>query len=136
MLVFLILFGVSLVGVVWMLSRKLALVKSGGYEPAEEVHDHPFVPDIEKIKHFTKRGAKRYGYLALVTTLRVYVKTTNELKNRYMEIRQKMRNLKNKSVTEAQTMEQEASRFLKMISEYKHKIREIKHQIHEEERTK
>ncbi len=115
-----------------MVGRKLALVNSGNVVTQE--HPHVFVPDLVKIRHMTKVNAKRYGYLMLLITLRLYVRTVNLLKSQYRELETRIKNMRKKKGVSGTEEEQEASKFLKMISEYKHKIRAIKQKIHEEEK--
>ncbi len=131
MLTLIILFFVSLTAIVVMLGRKLAHVNSG--EAVAQEHPHVFVPDFQKIKQLTKVNSKRYGYLLLVATLRAYVRSINMLKIQYRNLETKIKNMRRGS-SETVSEEQQASKFLKMISEYKHKIRKIKHKIHEEEK--
>ncbi|HEY4503208.1 MAG TPA: hypothetical protein VJC14_02135 [Candidatus Paceibacterota bacterium] len=133
MYIILILFFVSLASIIFMIGRKLVLVKGG--HVAETEHSHIFVPDIEKIKQVTTVHAKKYGYAALVTTLRLYIKSSNILKDKYNKLRTKIKERRNRNKGDAEIIleEQKANKFLKMISDYKHKIREIKHKIKREE---
>ena len=59
MYLIIILFLVSLIGIVIMLGRKLVLVRNGLAESGE--HFHPFVPDLIKIKYLAQKSVKRYG---------------------------------------------------------------------------
>ena len=88
-------------------------------------------PSLEEWKHLTITSIKKHGYAGLVATIRFYVRSTNFLKNKYQEIKTKVKNINGKKLREEE--KREVSGFLKMISEYKHKIREIKHKIKEEE---
>ena len=136
MYIFLTLFFISLASIIFMIGRKLALVKSGQVVPPE--HSHVFVPDLQKIKQATGESAKKYGYLALVATFRFYIKTSDLLKNKYEELKIKIKNASNRRKNggkEVMIPEQETNKFLKLISDYKHKIREIKHKIREEEKN-
>jgi hypothetical protein len=130
----LILFFLSLSGIIVMIGRKLVLVKNS---PAIEIqHAHPFVPDLQKIKHLTFKNSKKLGYIALFITLRFFIKSSNFIKTKSIflikELRNKFRKNK-KNLTNELTEKKEVSKYLKMISEYRHKIREIKHKIKEEE---
>ena len=87
---------------------------------------------IEELKYRTIKKVKHHGYNTLVATIRLYVRGTNLLKNKYQEIKIKIVENKNRWNNDL-PKRQEVSKFLKMISDYKHKIREIKHKIKEEE---
>lgn len=128
----LILFFVSLTGITVMIGRKLTLVKNGRI--AESHHPHPFIPDFNKIKHLIFENTKKYGHLSLVTILRFYIRSSYFFKKKYEEIKIKIKNISTpKDLNGNGTKKTEVSKFLKMISDYKHKIREIKQKIHEEE---
>lgn len=132
MYILLILFSASLIGIIVMIGRKLELAKNG--QIPESYYSHPFIPDIQKIKYLTFRSLKKYGHLGLVTTIRYYIRSTNFLKNKYQEIKTKVKNLNIKSNHNGNLPEKvEENKFLKMISEYKNKIRKIKHRVIEEE---
>jgi len=137
MYIIIILFLVSLIGIVIMLGRKLVLVRNGLAESGE--HFHPFVPDLIKIKYLTQKSVKRYGYLVLVATLRWHIRFSNLLKYQYQKIKTVLKEMTHKHITlqgDTPPETREVSGFLKMISEYKHKIRNIKHKIKEEEGKK
>src|SRR3989344_4107706 len=101
---------------------------SGIIEENRQFEIHPYVREI---KHITIKNIKKYGHVSLVETLRLYIKSSNFLKNKYEEI--KMKNMEYRNRLASDLPEKQVSKFLKMISDYKHKIREIKHKIHEEE---
>lgn len=93
------------------------------------------IPYIREIRHVTVKNIKKYGHISLVATLRFYIRLNNFLKNKYGEIKIKIKNKlkKSKGLEDGPSEKKEVSGFLKMISDYKRKIREIKHRIHEEE---
>lgn len=126
----LILFFGSLLGITFMIGRKLVMLSNG----QASHHGETFfkTEHLEEWKNLTVQNVKKHGYTGLVMTIRYYVKTTNLLKNKYEEIKIKAKNLHSKHLGKSEE-KREVSKFLKMISEYKHKIREIKHKIHEEE---
>lgn len=135
MYLLLILFFGSLLGIIFMIGRKLVMLKNGYVVQREEVVFE--VPLLEKAKHITIKNIKKHGYIGLVATIRFYIRSTNFLKNKYQEVRTKIKNMSNRNKNQNLIEDkQEISKFLKMISEYKHKIREIKHKIKEEENTK
>ncbi len=129
----LIFFFLSLVGIIMMIGFKLALVRNGHTIKIE--HSHPFVLDLQKMKHLTLRGVKRFGYLALFVTIRFFVKSSNSIKNTskivLKELQEKFGGNKN-SLNEI-TEKKEVSKYLKIIGEYRQKIKEMKHKIKEEE---
>jgi hypothetical protein len=128
----LILFFSSLLGIAIMLGRKIVFAPHG--EMFEEDYEHPFVPDIEKIKALTLHHTKRYGHKGLVTTLRLYLKSRHLLKNTYEVSKEKIKNLNTKNGTNGEVVEKvEVSKFLKAMSAYKNRIRAIKRKIKEEE---
>lgn len=133
MYILLILFFASLLSIIFIIGRKLFLIRNGQVVIREETVLK--LPEAEKIKDFILENLKKYGHLGLVEIIRFYVKTINFSKKKYEEIKTKIKN-KNilKDLNENTVEKVEVSKFLKMISEYKHKIKEIKHKIHEEEK--
>lgn len=134
MSILLILFFTSFFGIIIMIGRKLVLLQNGQTLEREEVSFK--IPHLEKIKHLTVKNMKKYGHMSLVTTLRFYVRSMNLLKNKYEETKIKIKNFNTRKDSNGNGAEKvEVSKFLKMISEYKHKIRAIKQKIHEEENS-
>jgi hypothetical protein len=118
-----------------MLKRKLALVASG-HSFVRIEHAHPFVPDLQKIKHVAKKNAKKVGYISLFLILKFFIKSSNLIKTKskilIKELKKKFR--KNKENYADELIEKkEVSKYLKVISEYKDKIRKMKDVIKEEE---
>ncbi len=130
MYVILILFFASLSGIVWMLGRKLELfADEAGFHSEEVLFEVPF---LKEVKNITVTGIKKHGYSGLVGTIRLYMRSSNFVKDRYEKAKV---SIKNKTNKQGHLMErQEISKFLKVVSDYKHKIREIKHKIKEEEK--
>ena len=134
MSILLILFFTSFFGIIIMIGRKLVLLQNGQTLEREEVSFK--IPHLEKIKHLTVKNMRKYGHMSLVTTLRFYVRSMNLLKNKYEETKIKIKNFNTRKDSNGNGAEKvEVSKFLKMISEYKHKIRAIKQKIHEEENS-
>ena len=127
----LILFFASFFGIIIMIGRKLVLLRNGQVLAREEILFG--IPHIEKVKDLFIKNLKKYGHISLVMTIRFYVRSTNLLKNKYGEIKIKIRDMTQKSLHGNSSEKTEVSKFLKMILDYKRKIREIKHKIHEEE---
>ncbi|OGI79494.1 hypothetical protein A3F19_02135 [Candidatus Nomurabacteria bacterium RIFCSPHIGHO2_12_FULL_37_29] len=134
MSILLILFFTSFFGIIIMIGRKLVLLQNGQTLERKEISFK--IPHLEKIKHLTVKNMKKYGHMSLVTTLRFYVRSMNLLKNKYEETKIKIKNFNTRKDSNGNGAEKvEVSKFLKMISEYKHKIRAIKQKIHEEENS-
>ncbi len=130
MYILLILFFASLFSIIFMIGRKLVLIRNGENVVVEEITVE--FPNLQEWKQTGIQNIKKYGRISLIATLRAYFRSQNIVKNQYQEFRKKVKKIYKK---EAGHVEQkiEVSKFLKMVSEYKQKIREIKHQIHEEE---
>lgn len=124
------LFFVSLLGITFMIGRKLILLQSGQITHGNDISSE--TPYLEELKVITIKNIKKHGFIGLVATIRFYVRSTNFLKNKYQEVKKRVRNFSDGRLNNNEE-KKEVSKFLKMISEYKHKIREIKHKIKEEE---
>jgi len=125
----LILFFTSLFSIIIMIGRKLFLLQSGQISSNTEVLLE--VSHLEKVKLFTVKNIKKYERILLVEILRLYIRFSNFLKNKYREIKIKIRNRNKKNNLNSE--KREISKFLKIIGDYKNKIREIKHKIKKEE---
>ncbi len=131
----LILFFGSLLGMTLMIGRKVMALQT---EDNRKLHLDGFVfeiPHLDSFQEATTKELKKYGYATLVMTLKAYVKSTNMLKEQYKDLITLLENAKNRNIPENQlkAVEDKASSFLGMITEYKNKIRKIKHRIAEEE---
>lgn len=132
-----ILFFLSLTGIVIMIWREMILVKNG--QVATVKHSHPFVGDLQKIKHITFKNSKKFGYTTVFVTLRFFIKSSNFIKTRSIMLAKEIKNVfkkKNGILIEEKEEKKEPSKYLKVISEYREKIREIKDRIKEEEGIK
>ena len=129
--ILLILFFTSLSATVFMVGRKLVLLR----QQHGEVLNHEEVlfelPYLKEAKHATIKGIKKHGYALLVGIIRLYVRSANFLKSKYEVLKSKLRNEHKAEQTTGD--KKEISKFLKNVLEYKQKIREIKHRIKEEE---
>ena len=125
------LFFISLLGITFMIGRKLVMLQNGQVQNKEETILK--APYLEEWKHLTIKNIKKHGYIGLVATIRFYIRSSNFLKNKYQEVKIKIKNIRSKNSNGNSPEKREVSKFLKMISEYKHKIRKIKHKIKEEE---
>ena len=117
-----------------MIWRELILVKNG--QVATVQHSHPFVPDLQKIKHVTFKGTKKISYAVIFVTLRFFIKSSNFIKTKSIILIKELKNKFKKSDSNSSndTVEKkEVSKYLKTISEYRQKIKQMKHRIKEEE---
>lgn len=127
--ILLILFFASLISIIAMIGRKLVALKHEEIPNHEEVLFE--VPYLKEVKHITIAGIRKSGYALLVSTVRLYVRLTNFLKEKYQDLKTKIRNIIMENHINGE--KKEISKFLKIIGEYKNKIREIKHKIKKEE---
>ena len=129
MYLLLILFFGSLVGISFMIGRKFMVMQEGVVVHSSEnlIRD-----SYEEWKHATIKNIKKYSYVTLVGTIRFYVHAVNFTKRQYETLEVKVKNIIQKK-KKNNVVSTEPSKFLKMISDYKHKIRKIRHQINEEE---
>ncbi|OGI69344.1 hypothetical protein A2643_01360 [Candidatus Nomurabacteria bacterium RIFCSPHIGHO2_01_FULL_39_220] len=125
----LILFFASLTAIILMISRKLVIMEHDQIVDHEEVLFE--VPFLKEIKHLMVKNMRKHGYTGLVTSLRFYVKSTNFLKDKYQDMKTKVKNKIQENNTNSQN--KEISKFLKIIGDYKQKIRDIKNKIKKEE---
>ena len=130
----LIFFFLSLLSIIIMIERKLVLVRNG--QVARVQHPHPFVPELQKIKHLTFKNTKKFGYVVVFTTLKFFIKSSNFIKTKSVllikEIKNKFKKNKEELPNES-IVKREPSKYLSIISEYRQKIRKMKHKIKEEE---
>lgn len=127
-----ILFFLSLLGITVMVGRKVWLLPEG--EVVGEDYEHPFVDDVERLKHATLHHSKKIGRLGLIATIRFYLKSRHFIKNKYETSKEKILKLNVKNGTNGEKVEKvEVSKYLKVISTYKNRIRALKHKIKEEE---
>lgn len=125
----LISFFISLLAIIFMIGRKLVLLKNGNIATMEQ-SDIEFI-NLKELRHNTFKNIKKYEHIVLVAVVRFYIKLINLLKNIYHIVKTTIRSFRKRKQGNE---EKEVSKFLKVVSEYKQKIREIKHQIHEEDK--
>lgn len=136
MTLFLILFFISLFGIVFLIGRKLVLVQNSNIRDNIILGDFAFeVADLEDVKHITTKKLKKYGYVLLVNTIRVYVKSGITLKKVYTKTSTKIYEINSKYFKKNESYDKikQASSFLSTIGEYKKKISKIKQEIKREE---
>ncbi|MES2023179.1 MAG: hypothetical protein V4439_00665 [Patescibacteria group bacterium] len=137
----LILFFASLAGIILMIGRKVLKLRQNFAVDIQVIDAEKFlfeIPNLEDAKYVVMKHAKRYGFIALVITLRSYILTHNFLKKKHQELTIKAKNTINRYIPQKEKAikQKEISGFLKTISEYKQKIQKIKHRIKEEEGIK
>lgn len=130
MYLLLILFFGSLLVISFMIGRKVWMLQSGHIFHKDEAFLKNY---LEELKHLAAKNIKKYGYAGLVTAIRLHIRSKKMASNKYQEIKIKINSMRSKKAKAGAEEKQEISKFLKIISEYKHKIREIKHKINEEE---
>jgi len=115
-----------------MIGRKLVVLSNGNTRvfDTEEISGVPFIEDL---KEKTTKNIKKYGYVGLVGLMRGYFRSKNFLKIKYQEVKEKTMAFKNKKTENISSEKKEASKFLKMVTDYKYKIRRIKEDIENEE---
>ena len=127
---FIVLFFLSLLGIIFMVGKKLRLILNGQMPPVEQV---PFeVPCFEELEKSSGKMMRRLGYFLLVETIRAYVRLIQFLKNTYEKAEKKLAERLNKNGAVPSTPK-EPNRFLNTVALYKRKIGEIKDEIKEEE---
>ncbi len=129
------LFFISLFSIIFMIGRKLALVRNGNVV-VEENRPYQFVPDFDKLRQALMDGLKKLVKLVVFITLKLYVKFSNFLKNKYSELRTRIKNMRHKNQGSSSLLGTETNKFLKVIGEYKNKISQMKDDINEEEKEK
>lgn len=129
----LILFFGSLLGITFMIGRKLLILQNGQMTYKENAETFLKAQYLEELKYTVIKTIKKHSYTGLVAIIRFYFRGTNLLKNKYQAVKTKIKNLRSKNLKDDE--KKEVSKFLKMISEYKQKIRAIKHKIKEEEKN-
>lgn len=132
MYILLILFFVSLLGITFMIGRKFFLIQNGII--LSQTENTPIAPHFfDEWKQSAVKNFKKYGYAGLVGSIRIYFRVNNVFKNKYEELKLKIKNTYNKKRNTENEIKREANKFLKMVSEYKNKVRKIKERVKEEE---
>lgn len=129
------LFIISFFAITIIFNRKLSLVQNKDTSILEKEQIILEIPYVVEIKHITTRKIKKYGYVTLVTIIRLYFRSINLLKLKYTKVKTKISNL-HKHDIENGIANKEVNKFLRVVSDYKHKIRKIKHSIKKEEEEK
>lgn len=132
MTLFLILFFLSLTGIIIMISRKLFLsnkieIQENEETPLFETHN------LQEIKQLIVDKSKIFGHKVLLFTLRLYIISFNFIKQRKNSLITKIREKINKNKSPKEEVNNEPSKFIKIVSDYKHKVRKMTHRIKREE---
>lgn len=124
-----VLFFVSLSGIIFMVGRKLRLIESGRAVPAQASFQMPRMDELEK---YAGLIARRLGYFLLVEIIRAYLRLRQLLKKTYVDLKTKLDTWRRERGTEI-PVSKEPNRFLRAAAEYKKKISKIRDEIKEEE---
>lgn len=125
------LFFGSLIGIIIMIGRKVFLIQNG--QVTEFAKSETEGQYWEEFKYGAILGLKKLGYALLVEIIRLYVKLVNFLKTKYQEVATKIKTMYAKKSEGGAKEPREASKFLKMVGQYKRKLRRIKEKVKEEE---
>src|SRR5688572_22557542 len=124
MYILLILFFISLLGIIFMVGRKLFLLEKGYI--FEEEAGIPVGQYFEKWKRSAQKNLKMLVFVTVVILVRLYVKISNFVEEKYQQIAFKLKSTYIKKSKAGTTETKETSKFLKMVGEYKRKLRKIK----------
>lgn len=115
-----------------MIGSKLILLQEG---KAVIQDNFPIqIPDPQELKETVNKKTKRYGFIALVIILRLYVLASHFLKIQFKKLGAFLTKKINKIIDgKRQEETKEVSAFLKRMSDYKKKVKRIKDKIKEEE---
>ncbi len=127
------LFFASLVSIVFMIGRKLVLLKNGQIHITEDATFE--IPYLKEARHLTITNVKKYEHIALVLIVKFYLQFSNFLKNKYRELKDKIHNIHINKYPNGELKEKiEASKLIKTVSSYTHRIKKIKQKIKEAEK--
>ncbi len=128
---YLVLFFISLASIAFMIGMKMSRKM--------EMHDDDIIDDaltempyMDEIKYLTVKKMKEYGYVVLLSSIRMSMKSSRVVKRAGSEIGGIVKKTIWKGGTESDDPK-EVSKFLQMITEYKQKVKKIKRKIREEE---
>ncbi|MFN4181315.1 MAG: hypothetical protein ACK4FA_01285 [Candidatus Paceibacteria bacterium] len=130
---FLVLFFTSAIGITALVGRKVYALRHTEVHVPRDIDFTIDVPDFEEVKNTLIKKSRRYGYVALVVTIRLYVLGTHATKHHTRQIVKKIKERLNKRHTAKPTTHKSENKFLKKVTEYKNRIEKIKEQIKTEE---
>ena len=131
MTIFLILFFLSLIGIIFMIAKKLLVLD----KIQEKSNELPLfeTPNLREIKQTAISSARFLGHKTLLLILRIYIISANFLKQRKNHLFEKVKKVLHKrGVVKTPEINPEPSKFIKMVSDYKRKIRRMTHRIKQE----
>ena len=128
---FFILFFVSLIGIAFLISKKLYTIEQGQIAPGQALRLE--APNFEEIRVRVWKLTKQLGYFLLVETVRAYVKSLEFAKKKLTAIELKLASLKNRHGESAVSLKRGSNKILRAVSNYRNKIGRIKQEIREEE---
>ena len=131
MYILLFIFFGSLLGIAFMLGRKLALLESGEIRVEENMDA---VHYFEELKRSLLRNMRMTGFALLVGLVRLYVKVSEFLHSEYRDTKEKLAAIYEKNVGAQPRETLEASGFMKKIGEYKRRLRRIKQKVKQEKK--
>ncbi len=127
----LIIFFISLAGTAAIIGRKLILQRKGqGNGVGEPLFE---IPPLSRLRNIAMAKARNLGDTMLVTAVKGYLRTVNFWKRSRDNAKIGIKKIWEKFDKPKTPGDKEASKFLKMVAEYKSKIRKIKHKLKEEE---
>ncbi len=131
MSVFLILFLISITGLLILIGRKMLVMRQGDLHIPANFDFSIEVPDFEEVREVVIKKSRRYGYIMLVITIRLYVLSAHTIKQQSKSIISK---IKSRIPASHKTLnDKKENKFLKKVSDYKQKISHLKSKIKEEE---
>jgi hypothetical protein len=132
MAIILTLLFLSVAGIIFMIGNKLIMLQEGKVVTQDAF---PFrIPEAHELRKITKKSTRKYGFIALVIILRLYVLASHFLKVQFTKLGKFLSRKINKILAGKHKDEpKEVSAFLKRMSDYKNKVRQIKDKIKEQE---
>jgi hypothetical protein len=133
MYLLLTIFFISLVAIMIMIGRKMMVLNASG---TQKTHEEMLgIPLFEEFRASALKNVRKYGYIGLVITMRTYFKSTSFLKKKIADAKTQAKIIGERSkILNSVKENKEASKFLELVSDYKHKLRKIKKEIQEEEK--
>jgi len=89
-------------------------------------------PFLEEVKYLTVKKTKKYGYVVLFITIRLYVLSSKFLSEKSVSLWNKLTHKLNHKKN-GESVATETSNFLKMIADYKTTVKKIRRRIKDEE---
>ena len=131
MYIILTLFLVSLLGIVFMIGRKWALIQKGlVFEEERGMSEMEYLEDLQRS---VKGGLRKFGFVLLVIGIRLYVKTTAFIANVFRAGVEEIDKLYSRIGVQNPIETPEPNKFLKKMGEYKKKVKRIKDRVRREE---